>query len=440
MRQVWVVLRREYLERVRTKGFIIGTIALPLFMMGLMGLNVFIAVQAAGSDRELALVDFTGSIGEEVAGRLDGLGYDVEVVGREVSLEELDRQVVDDELEGYVVLDDLTLSEGVFAYRSKDSPGGTRVALFESAVHDIALDNYLATISTGEALRSLIEGGRLVFESVIEVEDQEAAEAARVTGIALGFGRRHVPVHHDAALRRRIVLRSDASATRSGTGVEVVISAITPWRLLLGKVLGVGSMGTDADAGSGAACAGVLLLICGPDGRGPDPGADLRRIAEFVPGPGVFSVLRGPFFLSGTSCTRPCSRRVGAMCATEESGQAQFPVIIASSSPSSCRWPPSGGTRCLGCGGALPLLQPGDDVPAGGRGVGARGDDGLSLPCSWRPAGGVVRPGWREGSTASGILMQGKRPTTAGNWRAWVEARAITTIMHPSHGAPQTCG
>jgi len=150
VRQVWVVLRREYLERVRTKGFIIGTIALPVFMIGIMGLNIFIAVQAADSDRELALVDLTGSIGDEVAERLDELGYDVEVMGREVSLEELDRQVIDDELEAYLVLDDLTLSEGVFAYHGQDSPGITRVALFESAVNDVALESYLATIGTGE--------------------------------------------------------------------------------------------------------------------------------------------------------------------------------------------------------------------------------------------------------------------------------------------------
>ena len=37
MRQIWVVLRREYLERVKTKGFIIGTIAIPLLMIGVDG-------------------------------------------------------------------------------------------------------------------------------------------------------------------------------------------------------------------------------------------------------------------------------------------------------------------------------------------------------------------------------------------------------------------
>ena len=36
MKQVWVVLRREYLERVKTKGFILATLGVPLLIMGLM--------------------------------------------------------------------------------------------------------------------------------------------------------------------------------------------------------------------------------------------------------------------------------------------------------------------------------------------------------------------------------------------------------------------
>ena len=408
MRQVWVVLRREYLERVKTKGFIIGTLAIPLLLIGLMGLNIFIAVQATGSDRELALVDFTGVIGEEVAEQLGRVGYEIEVVGREVSLEELDRQVVDDELEGYVVLDDLTLSEGVFAYRSKDSPGGTRVALFESAVHDIALDNYLATISTGEGLRSLIEGGRLVFESVIEVEDQEAAEAARVTGIALGFGGAMF-LYITMLLYGAFVLRSVLDEKRNRV-VEVVISSITPWRLLLGKVLGVGSMGL-TQMGIWAACAGVLLLIAAPMVAARIPGADLARIAEFVPGPGVFLLLAA-FFLLGYFLYASLFAAVGAMCATEEeAGQAQFPVIMLLVIPFILQMATIGGSSMawMDWVALFPFFSPVMMFPRAVAESVPWWMTGLSLVFM---AAAVVGTSWLAGRIYRvGILMQGKRPT-----------------------------
>ena len=408
MRQVWVVLRREYLERVKTRGFIIGTIALPLLMIGLMGLNIFIALQAAGSDRELALVDFTGSIGEEVAERLDGLGYDVDVVGREVSLEELDRQVVDDELEAYLVLDDLTLSEGVFAYHGKDSPGSTRVALFESAVNDIALENYLATISTGEGLRSLIEGGRLEFESVVGVEDQAEAEAARVSGMAFGFGGA-LFLYMATLLYGAFVLRSVLDEKRNRV-VEVVISSVTPWRLLLGKVLGVGSMGL-TQMGIWAACAGILLLVALPMIAARIPSADLEIFAQVLPGPDVLLLL-AVFFLLGYFLYASLFAAVGAMCATEEeAGQAQFPVIMLLVIPLILQSSTLGGGSLawMDWVALFPFFSPIMMFPRALEGAVPWWMTGLSLVFM---AAAVVGTSWVAGRIYRvGILMQGKRPT-----------------------------
>ena len=408
MRQIWVVLRREYLERVKTKGFIIGTIAIPILMIGLMALNIFIAVQAAGSDRELVLVDFTGRIGEEVAGRLGELGYDVEVAGRETSLEELDRQVIDDELEGYLLLDDLTLSEGLFAYRAKDSPGSTRVALFESAVNDVALENYLATISTGESLRSLIEGGRLEFESVVEVEDQEEAEVARVSGMAFGFGGAMF-LYIAMLLYGTFVLRSVLDEKRNRV-VEVVVSSISPWRLLLGKVLGVGSMGL-TQMGIWAACAGLLLLVAAPMVAAQIPGADLARIAEFVPGLSVFLLL-AVFFLLGYFLYASLFAAVGAMCATEEeAGQVQFPLIMLLVIPFILQSATLGGgsMKWMDWVALFPFFSPIMMFPRAVEGAVPWWMIGLSIVFM---AAAVVGTSWVAGRIYRvGILMQGKRPT-----------------------------
>lgn len=408
MRQVWVVLRREYLERVKTKGFIFGTIAIPLLMIGLMAVNIFIAVQVASSDRELALVDFTGRIGEEVAGRLGELGYDIELMGREASLDELDRQVIEDELEGYLVLNDLTLSEGVFSYRAKNSPGGTRVALFESAVNEIALDSYLATISTGEALRSLIEGGRLEFESVLEVEDPAEAEVARRSGIAFGFGGAMF-LYFTMLLYGAFVLRSVLDEKRNRV-VEVVISSITPWRLLLGKVLGVGSMGL-TQMGIWAACAGLLLLVAAPMIAPQIPGADFARLAEFLPGPGVLLLLTA-FFLLGYFLYASLFAAVGAMCATEEeAGQAQFPIIMLLIIPFVLQSATLGGgsMKWMDWVALFPFFSPVMMFPRAVEGAVPWWMTGLSLVFM---AAALVGTSWVAGRIYRvGILMQGKRPT-----------------------------
>lgn len=408
MNQVWVVLKREYLERVKTRGFIIATLAIPVLLIGMMALNVFLAVQVANSDNELALVDRTGVLGEPVADRLGNLGYSFEAVGPEASLDELDRQVMEDELEGYLVLDDLTLAEGVFAYRGKESPGRTRVALFEAAVHDIALETHLASISTGEALRSLIEGGRLEFESVVEAEDQEEAEAARVSGLAIGFGGAMF-LYITMLLYGVFVLRSVLDEKRNRV-VEVVISSVTPWRLLLGKVLGVGSMGL-TQMGIWAVCAFLLLLVAAPMVAAQIPGADFERITGLLPGPGALLLL-AVFFLLGYFLYATLYAAVGAMCATEEeAGQAQVPVMMLLVVPFVLQSATLGGTPMawMDWVALFPFFSPVMMFPRAVAGTVPWWMTGLSLVLM---AAAVVGTAWVAGRIYRvGILMQGKRAT-----------------------------
>ena len=115
---------------------------------------------------------------------MEAAGYDLEIVGTEVGLEELDRRVLEDEIEAYVALDDLTVQEGTFAYRSKDSPGRVRGALLESIVVETVLELRLSVTESGAGVRELLDGGRMNFE---RLGGEAQSEAEEITGIATGF-------------------------------------------------------------------------------------------------------------------------------------------------------------------------------------------------------------------------------------------------------------
>jgi len=321
MRQVWAVLRREYVERVKTKGFIFSTIAIPVLMLGSIGLSAFMAVRAEQSEREMALVDFTGRIGEEVAGGMEAAGYDVELVDPDVGLEELDRRVLEDEIESYVVLDDLTVREGAFAYRSKDSPGRVRRALLEGIVVETVLELRLSLTENTAGVRELLGGSHLSFERLGE----EVSEAEEISGIATGFAGAII-LYMSMLLYGAFVLRSVLDEKRNRV-VEVVISAVTPGRLMLGKILGVGSMGM-TQLGIWAACAALIGLLGVPMLAARLPQADLSQIMELLPGVGVLALLL-LYFLLGFFLYASLFAAVGAMCNTEEEAQqANFPVMM----------------------------------------------------------------------------------------------------------------
>ena len=63
--KLWAVVRREYVERVRTKGFLIGTILGPLLMSALMIVPLIVA-RAGGKLLAVAVLDRTGTSGPAV--------------------------------------------------------------------------------------------------------------------------------------------------------------------------------------------------------------------------------------------------------------------------------------------------------------------------------------------------------------------------------------
>ncbi|MDE2795073.1 MAG: ABC transporter permease [Gemmatimonadota bacterium] len=404
-RQVWAVLRREYVERVKTKGFIFSTIAIPVMMLGIIGLMTFMAVRAEQSNRQMALVDFTGQVGQEVARRMDEAGYDVEIVDAQVGLEELDRRVLEDEIEGYVVLDELTVQEGAFAYRSKDSPGPVRGALLESIVVETVLELRLSATESAGGVRALLGGDRLSFERLGDEAQSEVEEAAGlVSGIA-GV----IILYMAMLMYGAFVLRSVLDEKRNRV-VEVVISAVTPGRLMLGKILGVGSMGM-TQLGIWAACAALIGLLGVPMLAANLPEADLSNLAEALPGIGALALLLA-YFVLGFFLYSSLFAAVGAMCGTEEEAQqTQFPVMMLLIVPFLLQMfsLEGGAFPWMDWAAVFPFFSPIMMFPRAVSGAVPWWMVGMSLVLMVIAVGATA---WVAGRIYRvGILMQGKRPT-----------------------------
>ena len=66
MRKVWAIIRREVVERVRTRAFMISTLLFPILMGALIILPGYLMTRSTGTKR-IALVDATGdSLGPQI--------------------------------------------------------------------------------------------------------------------------------------------------------------------------------------------------------------------------------------------------------------------------------------------------------------------------------------------------------------------------------------
>ncbi len=330
MKQVWTVIRREYVERVKTKAFILSTLGMPLLMIGIMAIVGFVGFLSEQSERQVALVDLNGQLGERVQQALSDAGYEVEFTAAGVDMEELDQRVLDEELEAYIVLDDTTAREAVFRYRSKEPPGSVRSQLMRSAIVQEIVDLRLGQLEDGESVRRLFEGGSLEFEPVgLNEAEAEEAEAERISGMITGIVGGiilYVMMLAYGAQTLQSVLEEKQSRV-----VELVVSSLRPWQLMLGKIVGVGAVGLTQVAIwiafvallAGLALPGLISAI-------PDAGdlEELSQFRQYLPGPGAIALLV-VFFLLGYLLYSSLFAAVGAMCKNlQEASQAQAPLII----------------------------------------------------------------------------------------------------------------
>ena len=76
MKKVWVIIKREYLVRVRTRAFAIGTVISPLLLLGLIILPGFLAERGSRGERKITVLDQSGdnSLFEAIAARVESPG------------------------------------------------------------------------------------------------------------------------------------------------------------------------------------------------------------------------------------------------------------------------------------------------------------------------------------------------------------------------------
>ena len=121
MRKIWLVIKREYLTRVRTKIFILSTIGLPLFSVGIFAFTVALAERKTDRPFTFAILDHHGELTipilNELTDKLPNGELRFQLLrsldqpeSNRGAIENLTRQVREGELDGY-----LEIPKGILA-------------------------------------------------------------------------------------------------------------------------------------------------------------------------------------------------------------------------------------------------------------------------------------------------------------------------------------
>lgn len=322
MHKIWAVIRREFVERVRQRWFWVMALLGPVFFGAIILLPTLL--MSKSGVKHIAVVDgTTTSLGAAATGKLDStrVFQAVRVIAGPNVLDSLTDQVGKKALDGFLIIND-SLVLGKAEYRASNVSSFTAQATLENSLSTLVNRVRLeregvdpSVVDRAQVRLDLethkISGGKLTGENAAQ-----SFSLAYFMGIIL----------YMAILLYGINVMSSVLEEKTTRIVEVLVSSLKPFQLMLGKVIGVGAVSLFQFVIWGIS--GRLIFsqrsrLLPSDLQGTDPVFQIPHVTLATGG--VFLA----YFIGGFMLYSAMFAAVGAMSSNEqEARQAQQPVSM----------------------------------------------------------------------------------------------------------------
>lgn len=236
MNKTGLIIQREYLSRVKKKSFLIMTLLAPLLFAGLMIVPGYMATMGDKEDKIIAVIDETNILDGAI--RSDAYLTFEFVEG--VSFESLKESFAES---GYYAIlyipTNLLTVEKVQLYSDKQTTLGVSSHIsrdLNSFIERMKLTNEQVPLDILQRIRTSIRVETLQWTSTGEEKASSAGLASGIGYIA-GFLIYFFIFMYGAQVMRGVM------EEKSSRIVEVIISSVKPFQLMMGKVVGVALVG-----------------------------------------------------------------------------------------------------------------------------------------------------------------------------------------------------
>jgi ABC-2 type transport system permease protein len=318
--KLWAVVKREYLERVRTRGFLIATILGPILMAAMMIVPA-LAMRARGKPLRVAVLDETGTLRATVEDALKAARFDAKPRFEVVPAGEpgpggsaLKKAVLDGKLDGYLELPADAVAKGAASYYGRNVSNRIDLRTLERAVSDVLVGRRLTGAGLDPArVKDLTKELELKTIRLSEAGEREDRGAALIFSVIL------LMILYSSILLWGQMVMTSVIEEKTSRVVEVMAAGVSPTTLLAGKLLGVGAAGLTQFLVWAVSLFGVSLVAAGPlAGSVTLPDITPLMLVSFV----LFFVLGFLFYAALYAA-------IGAAVNTVQEAQSlAFPVVL----------------------------------------------------------------------------------------------------------------
>ena len=242
MNKIGIIIAREFTERARKKSFIVTTLLMPLFMIGMMVAPSLVMLYGGSEQKEVVVLDPSGIVGS----RLQSSQEVVFTLDNDISKEEACRKY--------------DAESGIFGilYISEDVSQSGNVQFITNASSSLMLEELISS-----QIKSIIEQEKLKERYNIDNLDQMLQDVATpillntfenngtgneeemestssginyILGILLGMMLYMIIIVYGQMVLTSVV------EEKSSRVIDVMVTSCTPFQLMMGKILGIASV------------------------------------------------------------------------------------------------------------------------------------------------------------------------------------------------------
>ena len=239
MNKLFLIIKREYLTRVTSRTFLLATFLTPIAFALFIVVAGFIFQYQSDDTKTIAIIDEANVLNKRIA---DDANLYFKFIDGEIG--SIQNNLEDYDFDGFLVIPELN---GLYSkrhtiyYYSDDAPSLDIETLIKSRISKSIRDYKITALNIDKSQLEALDT-RIDLEP--EPLTEGAADATSITGaigamlgLAMGF-----IMYLTIFIYGMMIMRS-VMEEKTNRIVEVMISSVKPFQLMLGKIIGVGGVG-----------------------------------------------------------------------------------------------------------------------------------------------------------------------------------------------------
>jgi len=237
MNKISLVIKREYLTRIRNKTFLLSTFLLPIMMLLLIFGSAFFASRSAEKQQKIAVINDPGYIRNNLksdSGKVM-FSFDATVT---------DSNFVSKGYDGLLALN-ADSANRTFKLLSKKTLSAVSKERIENKLDKVfenhQLENMGISLKSLDSIKQGSKNNAVVIKNEVITEEGKSKKVNVGLNYAIGYGS-GILIYITMFIFGAMVMRG-VMEEKTNRIAEVIVSSIKPFQLMLGKIIGIGAVG-----------------------------------------------------------------------------------------------------------------------------------------------------------------------------------------------------